>query len=454
MSRVLKFRCTASCRQPNSQPIYRHAMTSLPRALRLILALFLLSIPLAASAGESDGSYGFPFTNPYEATVIGTPTEYMGKLPARIPVEKEYLKFPSQHIPGAFWYNDRMYYSMALQDDPAPLVFVIAGTGAAHNAGKMDMLMRALYGAGFHVVNLSSPTHANFLVPASSTQVPGFMPDDCEDLYRVMRRIRDEVLPRELITGYCLTGYSLGGAHSAVIARMDEERREFGFRRVLLINPPVNLYTSTQLLDSYLTSEDQAEGAFHRLVDHFSSFYKQTEHVDFTDDFLYQVYRNENISVDDLKAAIGISFRLSSANMIFSSDACTRAGYIIPPDHVLSATEYYEPYFMASVKITFEEYFDEYLLPFLKHRDPSMTRDKAIRLCGLRRMADWLRAADHVGMITNEDELILTHEDIDFLRTTFGDRAFIFPLGGHCGNMAYRDNLELLTRWLGKGVLQ
>jgi hypothetical protein len=31
--------------------------------------------------------------------------------------------------------------------------------------------------------------------------------------------------------------------------------------------------------------------------------------------------------------------------------------------------------------------------------------------------------------------------EIDFFRDVFGSRAKIYPTGGHCGNMAHRDNV-------------
>ena len=49
---------------------------------------------------------------------------------------------------------------------------VIAGTGSSHRGAKMRMLEAAFYGAGFHVVSLSSPTYANFIITASSTRIP------------------------------------------------------------------------------------------------------------------------------------------------------------------------------------------------------------------------------------------------------------------------------------------
>ena len=44
-------------------------------------------------------------------------------------------------------------------------------------------------------------------------------------------------------------------------------------------------------------------------------------------------------------------------------------------------------------------------------------------------------------MIHNQDDLILEPGEIDFFPRVFGDRAKIYPKGGHCGNMDHRDNV-------------
>ena len=59
----------------------------------------------------------------------------------------------------------------------------------------------------------------------------------------------------------------------------------------------------------------------------------------------------------------------------------------------------------------------------------------------LTSIEDYLRNTDKVEVMTNEDDLILEPGEIDFFRRVFGDRATIYPKGGHFGNLAYRDNV-------------
>ena len=57
---------------------------------------------------------------------------------------------------------------------------------------------------------------------------------------------------------------------------------------------------------------------------------------------------------------------------------------------------------------------------------------------------DYLRNSPKLGLIHNEDDIILLPGEIDYLRSVFGSRAQIFPRGGHCGNMSYPDNVTAM----------
>jgi hypothetical protein len=62
----------------------------------------------------------------------------------------------------------------------------------------------------------------------------------------------------------------------------------------------------------------------------------------------------------------------------------------------------------------------------------------------MRHIEDYLRSASKIGLMGNEDDLILSPEDLAFLKDVFGSRAQIYPYGGHCGNMSYRENVAYM----------
>ena len=104
--------------------------------LRLItLACALLPTPCLA---DEANSYGYPFADPLEATVIGTPEEFRPDLPEVVSTEiKDILVFQGRNVPEIYWYTGNLRYTLAKQPGTAPLAFIVPGTGAkAAEAGK------------------------------------------------------------------------------------------------------------------------------------------------------------------------------------------------------------------------------------------------------------------------------------------------------------------------------
>jgi hypothetical protein len=133
--------------------------------------------------------------------------------------------------------------------------------------------------------------------------------------------------------------------------------------------------------------------------------------------------------------------------MVFTSDVMTNAGLIVPKNLKLGAGDSLYDYFRVTSAMTFIDYFDELLFPFYKAKYPELTQQLAIQIDSMRHIEDYLRTSPKIGMMGNADDLILTPEDLSFLRDVFGSRAKIYPHGGHCGNMSYTENVEYMLNF-------
>ena len=406
-----------------------------------------LGLLLATLSWAATEEYGYPIKDKYVATVVGTPSEYYADLPAKIPFHTRRVSiFPDREVPDAFFYDQQLLYSVALQKKAAPLIFLIAGTGSSHNGNTNKQMARAFYQAGFHVVSLSSPTFTNFVIAASRTGVPGHADHDAEDLYRAMEKIHTLLLEVNdiEITGFNLTGYSLGGFNSAYVAKLDEQRKSFNFDRVLLINPPVSLYNSISLLDRMAENIpggiDNFDLFFEDLVRGFGEVYKRSS-GDVGDNFLYAAYQAMDLKNEELAALIGVAFRLSSASMAFASDVMTNYGYVKPKEMELTRYTDLQPLSRVVNRLGFTDYYHEYFYPYYRDNENAGSRDAFVKSESLTRIQDYLRNSPKISVIHNEDDIILEPGEIDFFRDVFGDRAKIYPYGGHCGNMSYRDNV-------------
>ncbi len=418
----------------------------LRRCSAAALAL-LLAVPLS---GLAQGDYRYPIRDRWISTVVGTPAQIKAPLPAKeeIPLRKRRVDvFPDREMPEAIWYDGKMLYTVALQkQDAAPVMFLIAGTGAAHNGPKNVMMARAFYEQGYHVVSLSSPTYPNFVGSASSTGVPGHVFRDAEDLYRAMEVAWNDARGSRTATSYSMVGYSLGGLNAAFVAHLDSQRKTFDFERVLLINPPVNLYNSISLLDRMIENipggEDNIDLFFNDVLSTFSAVYKrEQDDVGFNDDFLVKVFQAFQPKDEELAALIGLAFRISSGSMIFTTDVLTDYGFIKPKGYKIDRYESLSPYRQVAYRIGFTDFYHEFFYPFYADEYPDMTRDDFIESMGLASITDFLSSSDNIFVIHNRDDIILAPGEINYFPQVFGDRAKIYPWGGHLGNMEYIENV-------------
>jgi pimeloyl-ACP methyl ester carboxylesterase len=377
---------------------------------------------------------------------MGTPEMLQIEKPENFVMKELVLKiYPERKNPDIFYYDDGLVCNFAYQKKKAPLAFLISGTGGDYDSDKLKYMTYGLYKAGYHVITISSPTHPNFIISASKDSVPGDLTGDAADLYKAMEIAWATVKDDIEVTDFFLAGYSLGGTQAAYVAKLDDEQKSFNFKKVVLVNPAVNLYDSITRIEALL---DGIPGGprkigifFNRMLDKFTEFYKEGDYVDINNEFLYAVYKGGLISQEEAGGLIGLSFRISSAGMIFASDVMTKSGYVVPKNQVIQTSDRIADYFRVSVRLSFIDYINEYFYPYMEKKHPGLTLEQLIASEGLKNIEGYLKGNPKFGVMTNENDFILDDADRSYLKQLFGERTKIYPVGGHCGNMAYRENV-------------
>jgi len=275
--------------------------------------------------------------------------------------------------------------------------------------------------------------------------------EDSADLYNAMEVAWNQVKDKIEVSSFHLGGYSLGASQAAFVAKLDEERRVFNFRNVLMINPPVSLYSSAIQIEDLMK---QIPGGslkqgifFNRMLSKFSQYYRYGNFVAINDEFLYSIYKEGLFSKEETAGLIGLTYRINLAGMIFASDVMTNSGYVVPKNRVLSPTDSIFDYFLVSTHLSFIDYFNEYLFPYVQKQRPGLTRQAYIDSLSLRSIEGYLKSSGKFGVMTNENDFILTGEELDYLRQLFGERAMIYPRGGHLGNLEYKENLAYMVEF-------
>jgi hypothetical protein len=429
-------------------------MSHVPRLLALLSCLALIAPVSAADIDAS--SYGFPISNAFEATLATTPPELRPELPADADINQSDYQIKLRperefELPDNFWPVTKMRYRMAKQSGEAPLIFIIAGTGAHYASSTPEYLKKLFYGAGYHVVQLSSPTSYDFMTSASRFATPGITREDADDLYRAMQAVRAQH-PRLKVSEYHLTGYSLGALQAAFVSELDETRRSFNFKRVLLLNPPVNLYTSITNLDRMVQTKvegiDNSTTFYELVLGKLTRYFQNKGYVDINDALLYDFQNSgEQLSDEQMAMLIGAAFRFSSADIAFTSDLINRRGLITPIDYPISEGTSLTPFFRRALQCDFDCYLTEQLIPMWRARTDGGSVAQLIDQVSLYAVADYLKNSSKIAVMHNADDVILGPGDLGFLRRTMGDRLTVYPLGGHCGNLNYRVNSDAMLEF-------
>jgi hypothetical protein len=394
------------------------------------------------------------------STVFGTPPKDMAPMPTRVPLSEINIALSwARPVPDVFWFDRKLRVWFSPQDKPAPLAIVISGTGSDGNTSKLSVLRGALYGAGYHVLTMPSPTFPGFIVSTSSTGVAGDLMQDGQDLYAAMQQIIAH-LPRKVkITDIDVIGYSLGGANAAIVKSIDGKMGKLKIHRAVMINPPVSLFASVGRLDKLFaisigSDDDAVDRLYRRLYAELANLYRASDRLQMDEDFLLGAAAAVLKTDAEFSAAIALSFRTDLANMFFAGDLYAGTGVVVDPKNPPKVDDSLAQIQRELRNKPFSEYFTRVFAPYyLQHRRnstaASLVADNRLDIIG-----DTLRTDGDYYVQTNSNDLILDRRELAWLKDTLGSRIAVYDHGGHLGNIGERqqvaDMLDMLAgRWAG-----
>ena len=397
--------------------------------MKKLLSKIVLFIILSLTAF----SYNFPIDDPYSATIIGSATMMTPGVSENIPLKVYEIQIKDKKdIPDVFWYASKFKFSFSKQKNKkAPLIFVLAGTGSDYNTTRVKFMQRIFHDAGYHTIAISSQMSQQFMISASSNSVPGLLLEDNKDIYKAMKLAYNKIKDQVEVTDFYIMGYSLGGSNAAVLSYIDEKEKVFNFKRVFMVNPPVNLYNSAVKLDKYLDdyTGGKTEG-IEKLLNTTLAKVKgglTSEYANIGADTIYNIVKGDILSDAEKEAYIGLAFRLASTDLNFISDFMTRSYvYTKNPEKVNKYTNMKE-YLKAVNFATFEDYVNKIGFPYYKKHNEDYSIEALKKEASLRVIEDYLRTSPKIAAVTNADELILNEKDFAFLKDVFKDRLVIYP---------------------------
>ncbi|PRB82085.1 serine/threonine protein kinase [Pseudomonas sp. MYb185] len=424
---------------------------------RYLHYLYVSLLALAGSLAHADDS-SYPVTNPFLATIVGTPPQLAAPVPPETEVRQTDLAvtvLPERHLPPALSRYHDLHYRLAWHNEPAPLIFLIAGTGSGYSSPRLDYLKRVFWQAGMHVIILSSPTNHDFIAAASRSGLPGLGLSDARDLHTAMSMAVEHARDKKnlQITEYRLAGFSLGALNAAFVAHLDQSLRQFNFTRTLLLNPPVDLYASIRRLDALARTQldgvSSGDSFYEHIFQKLARYFAESGGTDIEGGLFYGIQSSDSALTDaEMAMLIGAVFRFAAADLNFMADLVTEGGRYAPAGEKLKVSTSLTPYLRRALFCDFSCYLETQLWPVWNNANDGKSIDDMAWDTSLYSIAGFLRDNPNIAALTNADDFILTADNYRFITETFGERALLYPHGGHGGNLQHRDVVATMLHFM------
>ncbi|MEC9284166.1 MAG: alpha/beta fold hydrolase [Bdellovibrionota bacterium] len=415
--------------------------------MRALILFFCISI---YSSFSFSVDYQFPVLDPFKATFLSSAADAMiSDEGMNIVHKKIYSKILGRdnlkYFEGRDFTTVRYAYH---KGEDRPLVFIFAGLGGSAVTGLANYYQKVLYKAGFNSVTIPSPYLWKFSMSHLGSATPGYMERDQVDFYDFLKRVYDyrKKLRAFKSSKNYLLGYSMGGLQAVYISEYDEKQKDIQFEKVVVVNPPIDLYESASKLDQLFPVYKQLsekrryymeKKLWHLIIDLGKNFSQRAP----TDEEVVAIIQNLPFKTYEYKALIGKSFLETLAAMILVSEQVRDWG-AIPIYYDIRSPQ---PSLNAAREYSFIKYFDEILFPDLVNGPIGLekTREELIEKMGLIGKLDYLKNTDKIKIFHNEDDIIVSNASIQLLKDVVPkERLKLYPLGGHLGNVWFPSNVN------------
>ena len=324
-----------------------------------------------------------------------------------------------------------LQFTYWLRPGKAPVVYIVPGLGSHRLAESSIALAETIYSNGFSAVCVSSPFNHEFMENASTAALPAYLPVDGRDLHVALTEIDrhlNATYPNRL-GDKALLGYSMGALESLFLAAAGPTNQPplLKFDRYVAVDTPVRMFPSAVKLDEFYRAPldwPQAE----RTDDIENTFLKVAALSKTT----LTPQTSLPFNAIESKFLIGLSFRLTLRDIIFSSQRRNNQGVLRHPIWGLRRN----PVYQEILHYSYQDYFEKFAVPCYQARGMASPAAELEKAGDLRAYEAALRANPDIRVIVNQNDFLLSDQDLAWLRATFTPgQLTVFPQGGHLGNL-------------------
>ena len=328
----------------------------------------------------------------------------------------------------------KLKFTFWLQPGKANVVYIVPGLGSHRLAENSLALAELVYNNGFSAVCVSSPFNPEFMDNASTAKLPGYLPVDGHDLHVALTEI-DRSMHRwypDRLGNRALLGYSMGAFQTLFVAASERTNRVplIQFDRYVAINTPVELAQGISKLDEFYQAP-MGWPASERTSDLNNTFLK----VAALSKLSLTPRANLPFSAIESQFLIGLTYRFILRDIIYDTQRRNNQGILQQPIRDSRRA----PVYQEILHYSYQDYFTRFVVPYYQSLGLATPVAETLEKAGaLRTYTPGLRHNPEIRVIDNENDFLLTDEDLAWLRATFviPGQLKIFARGGHLGNLS------------------
>ena len=417
--------------------------------LKHLTILCILAALLFASASKAEH---YPLSDRWKSSLSGA----IVKRSSNFKWKKGVLETIGRRVTSRTLYRHVKYaFHFKLQTKPADVVYIVSGLGGDSHSNITAYLSEKIFNQGYHVVALPSAFSTNFALSSSETGLVGYLPRDAEVSSQRLKEVEQKIFQShpQLKTGRNLVGYSYGALQAAFMAQdLDQslistpvfagkKSHPNFFERVLLINPPVDIYNSMARLDQvYKLGVRRLEKSQRNTIINqvrYSTlrpiFFQRMGSHYFKN--AVSVLNATDVSTQGYAWFVSNSFQkiLKRVLKVASVESSSVADLLKSED--FSYTKY--AHFL---------YDQLSLTDWMKNCSFTCFKENA----SLKNpeLSKYLTENKNIYLVHNHDDFLLAAEDFQHLTKIFRGRSQVFLTGGHVGNIWWDQALKHYYRVL------